>query len=301
MAESKRKRIMRSRSDLIYDIVVYVILTLVLLVVAYPVYFVIISSISDPGAVTRGEVILWARGFTLEGYTSVFENQEVVRSFVNSVIYTVVGTVINIVVTIPTAYVMSRSDLRGRGILIAYFMITMYVSGGLIPTYLVIKDLKMIDTIWALVVPGALSVYNMIVAMSFFRANLPLELLEASRVDGCSNTRFFFKIAVPLSSSIIAILVLYYGVGHWNSYYNALVYITTREKWPLQLVLRTVLVLSAGQLENVKDVKELQRLQMVQELMKYSLIIVSSLPIMFVYPFIQRHFVKGVMIGSVKG
>lgn len=301
MADANHKKVIRSRADLIFDITVYAVLTIIFLIIAYPLYFVIISSVSNPSAVSRGEVILWPDGFTLEGYTSVFENQEVVRSFGNSILYTVAGTVVNMIVTIPAAYAMSRADLRGRGLFMIFFMIPMYISGGLIPTYLVVKDLMMIDTIWALVLPGALSVYNMIVAMTFFRNNLPLELLEAARVDGCSNTKFFFKIAMPLSSAIVAILVLYYGVGHWNSYYNALVYITTREKWPLQLVLRTVLVLSAGQLDNVKDVAELQRLQMVQELMKYSLIIVSSVPIMLVYPFIQRHFVKGVMIGSIKG
>lgn len=295
------KLLKKSKNDLMFDIIIGVILTFALLLVAYPLYFVIISSVSEPSAVSRGEVIFLPKGFTLEGYSAVFKDSEVMRSFANSIVYTVVGTVINLVITIPTAYALSRNDLRGKNIFLLFFMVTMYISGGLIPLYLVVKGLHMIDTIWALVLPGALSVYNMIVAITFFRSNLAPELLEAAKVDGCNNTRFFFKIALPLSSAIIAIMVLYYGVGHWNSYFNALIYITTREKWPLQLVLRTKLVLSAAQLENVKDVKELQRMQMVAELMKYSLIIISSVPILFVYPFIQKHFVKGVMIGSVKG
>lgn len=297
-----RKNSLRNcKSDRRFNLFIYIILTLVLLIVAYPLYFVIISSVSEPSAVARGEVVFIPKGFTLEGYHAVFENGEVVRAFMNTIMYTVVGTFINIAVTVPAAYSLSRRDLRGKTYIIAFFMITMYVSGGLIPTYLVVKSLHMIDTIWAMVVPGALSVFNLIVAMSFFRTNLPLELLEAARVDGCSNTKFFFKIALPLSSAIIAILVLYYGVGHWNSYYNALVYISTRNKWPLQLVLRNILVLSAQAQQNVKDVEELQKMQMIKELMKYSLIIISSAPILFVYPFIQKHFVKGVMIGSVKG
>ena len=299
--KTKSNKLGRCKQDVIFDTVVLVVVTLVLIVVAYPLYFVIISSFSDPGAVTRGEIILLPKGFTLEGYTSVFKNNEVVRSFLNTVIYTVVGTGINIAVTIPAAYALSRNDLRGKGIIIAFFMLTMYISGGLIPTYMLIKNLQMVDTIFALVLPGALSVYNMIVALSFFKQNIPIELLEAATIDGCNNTKFFFRIAIPLSSAIVAIMVLYYGVGHWNSYFNAMIYMTSRQKWPLQLVLRTLLIIDPQQTENIKDIAELQRLQMVAALMKYSLIIVSSVPILFVYPFIQKHFVKGVMIGSVKG
>ncbi len=283
MAKLKNPNALKeSRSDIIYNVVITVILTLVLLVVAYPLYFVVIASISNPAAVGRGDVILYPQGFTLEGYTSVFENKEVVRGFVNSLIYTVTGTVLSIVVTVPAAYALSRHDLRGKNYILAFFMITMYVSGGMIPTYLVVRNLKMLDTIWAIIVPGCLSVYNMIVAMSFFRSNIPQEVLEAAQIDGCSNTKFFFRIVLPLSGAIVAILVLYYGVGLWNSYFNGLIYLSSREKWPLQLVLRTILILSPTQLENVKDVEELMRLQLVAELMKYSLIVVSTLPILFI-------------------
>lgn len=289
------------RRDRIFYFFTYLILSIVLLLVAYPLYFVVISSISDPVAVANGGVRWFPVGINFDGYAMVFARNDVVRGFLNSLMYTVIGTAINVFVTIPAAYSMSRPDLRGKKIITIYFMLTMFVSGGLIPTYLVVQDLHMIDSVWSLVLPGALSVYNLIVAMTFFRNTIPMELLEAAKIDGCSNFHFFFRIALPLSSAIIAIMVLYYGVGHWNSYFNALIYMTTPEKWPLQLVLRTILVQNAAQNEMVKDVETLQRQQMLVELMKYSLIIISSAPILFVYPFIQKHFVKGVMIGSLKG
>ena len=206
----------------------------------------------------------------MDGYNAAFRDKEVVSGFANSFIYAVVGTVLAIAVTVPAAYALSRNDLRGKNIFIVYFMVTMYVSGGLIPTYLLIKNLRMMDTIWAIVVPGTLSVYNMIVAMSFFRATIPTELLDAARIDGCSNTKFFIRIVVPLSGAIIAILVLYYGVGLWNSYFSALIYLNTRSKWPLQLILRNKLIISAGQRESIKDLEledysSLPLIQLLQE------------------------------------
>jgi putative aldouronate transport system permease protein len=291
----------RSRVDLIFDICLYIILGIVFVIVAYPIYFIIISSVSLPSAVSTGQVTLWPVGFTLEGYAAIAEDSEVLSSFLNSIWYTVLGTTINVVVTVPVAYALSRSDLRGRMFFMIFFLIPMYVNGGLIPTYLVIRDLGMMDTVWSITVTTALSVYNMIIAITFFRNNLSSEILEAARIDGCSNTKFFFRIAVPLSGAIIAILVLYYGVGHWNSYFNAMIYLSTPAKWPLQLVLRKKLILSAAAQQFVQDPNELQRLLLRSQLMKYTLIIVSSAPVMCLYPFIQKHFVKGVMIGSVKG
>ena len=206
----------------------------------------------------------------------------------------------------PTAYALSRSDFNGNRFVSIFYLVTMFVSGGMIPTYLVVKGCGMLNTIWALIVPGALGVYNMIVARTFFKANLPNELLEAAKLDGCSSTRFFFSIALPLSSSIIAILVLYYGIGHWNSYFSALLYLSDQKKYPLQLVLRSILVLNEAQLQQgtattAEQLAQQERQRQLIELMKYSLIIVSSIPVMIVYPLVQKHFVKGVMIGSVKG
>ena len=294
-------KIRRSRKDLTFDIVTYFILSIVLMIVAYPLYFVIISSISSPAAVSRGDVLFFPVGFSLDGYMAVIEHAEVMRSFANALLYTVVGTTINIFVTLPAAYALSRRDLRKRTLFVVFFMIPMYFSGGLIPTFMVIRNLGMIDTIWSITVPVALNVYNMLVAMAFFRTNLSPELLEASKMDGCSNTGFFLRIALPLSAPIIAILILWYGVQHWNSYVSALIYLSSREKWPLQLVLRTILILDANTLAHIRDPAEVMRLRDLAELMKYSLIIVSSAPILLLYPFIQKHFVKGVMIGSVKG
>ncbi len=303
---NRAKKIQRSKSDRIFDAVNFLILTLAFLIVAYPLYFIIISSVSDPAAVAGGEVTFYPVGLNLRGYSEVFKEEKIVRGFINSLIYTTCGTLLNLAVTLPTAYALSRSDFVGGKFVTIFYMVTMFVSGGMIPTYLVVKGCHMLDTIWAVIVPGALSVYNMIVARTFFKTTLAGELLEAAKLDGCGNTRFFFHIALPLSSAIIAILVLYYGVGHWNSYFSALLYFSDEKKYPLQLVLRSILVLNQQQtaqrpITSQEQIIAQQKARELAELMKYSLIIVSSIPVMVVYPLVQKHFVKGVMIGSVKG
>lgn len=300
MAKTKR-----SKQDIIYDAIVFVILTFVFLIVAYPLYFIVISSISDPKAVAGGEVAFFPIGFTLDGYKEVFKNAQVVTGFLNSLLYTVCGVLINLAVTLPTAYALSRDKFTGKKFVTIFYMITMFISGGMIPTYLVVKNLHMLDTMWSLIVPGALSVYNMIVARTFFKTNISEELYEAAEIDGCGHGRFFFSIALPLSGSIIAIMVLYYGVGHWNSYFSALLYMKTDSKFPLQIVLRSILVQNqnqlAQQITSAAQKEAMEKKRQLTELMKYSLIIVSSIPVLVLYPFIQKHFVKGVMIGSVKG
>ncbi len=305
MAREKNKTIKRSKSDVIFDGVIFVILTLILLIVAYPLYFIIISSFSSPDKVSSGQVVFYPIGFTLEGYKKVFENSQVVTGFINSLIYTTVGTCVNLLLTIPTAYALSRKKFQGRKAVTIFYMITMFISGGMIPTYLVVQKLGLLDSMWALILPGSLSVYNMIVARTFFQQNISEELYEAAELDGCGHGRFFFSIALPLSKAIIAIMVLYYGVGHWNSYFNALLYMQTEEKYPLQLVLRSILVQNSAQLSqtitSAAQQEAMRKQQEAVELMKYSLIIISSIPVLILYPFIQRHFTKGVMIGSVKG
>ncbi|GHU78926.1 sugar ABC transporter permease [Spirochaetia bacterium] len=294
----------RTLEDLIFDTVTFGILTIIFVIVAYPLYFVIISSISDPIKVSSGQVVFYPMGFTMDGYKKVFETKEVMRGFFNSVYYTILGVAINLVVTLPTAYALSRNDFYGRRFVSVFYVITMFVSGGLIPTYLVIRSLHMLDTVWALVIPGALSVYNMMVARSFFKTSIPGELLDAARIDGCTDTGFFFRIVLPISSAIIAILVLWYGVGHWNSYFSALLYIGSREKQTLQLELRYILLQNTQAFQTAitaEEVAERQRQEAIKEMMKYSLIIVSSLPVLALYPFVQKHFVKGVMVGSLKG
>ena len=290
--------------DKIFDAVSFVILTLVFLIVGYPLYFIIISSISDPQLVASGQVTFYPKGLNLDGYNEVLKNEGVMRGFFNSIYYTVIGVSVNLVVTLPTSYALSRQDFHGRRFISMFYIFTMFVSGGLIPTYLVVRNLGMLNTVWALVIPGAISVYNMMVARIFFKTNIPGELLDAARIDGCSDTNFFFRIVLPISGAIIAILVLWYGVGHWNSYFSALLYISDRQRQPLQLELRMVLLqnVQAPDMPLSEEFQaERRRLEALREMMKYSLIIISSLPVLILYPFIQKHFVKGVTVGSLKG
>ena len=301
----KTKPVKRCREDVIFDTVIFIILTLILFVVAYPLYWVIISSFSDPTAVSAGKVLLRPIGFTLKGYAEVFKNSQVMRGFFNSIVITFVGVCVNLAVTLPTAYTLSRDNFSGKKPITVFYMITMFFGGGMIPTYLVVKNMQLLNTIWALVLPGCLSVYNMIVARTFFKSNISEELYEAGEIDGCTQSRFFFQIALPLSKAIIAIMVLYYGVGHWNSYFSALLYISDQDKYPLQLVLRNILITNQTALSQTATTAAaraaLQEQQQLIDVMKYSLIIISSVPVLIMYPLVQKHFVKGVMIGSVKG
>ena len=300
----KTKPVKRCREDVIFDTVIFIILTLILFVVAYPLYWVIISSFSDPTAVSAGKVLLRPIGFTLKGYAEVFKNSQVMRGFFNSIVITFVGVCVNLAVTLPTAYALSRDNFSGKKPITIFYMITMFFGGGMIPTYLVVKNMQLLNTIWALVLPGCLSVYNMIVARTFFKSNISEELYEAGEIDGCTQSRFFFQIALPLSKAIIAIMVLYYGVGHWNSYFSALLYISDQDKYPLQLVLRNILITNQTALSQTATTAAaraaLQEQQQLIDVMKYSLIIISSVPVLIMYPLVQKHFVKGVMIGSVK-
>ncbi|MBR4236493.1 MAG: carbohydrate ABC transporter permease [Clostridia bacterium] len=295
----------RNKHDVVFDVVIFIILTFLFLIVAYPLYFIIISSVSDPIKVSQGKVVWLPEGFTLDGYKDVFTHGSVMRGFKNSLIYTGIGVTLNLVVTLPTSYALSRRDFVLRKPITLFYMVTMFVGGGMIPTYLVVKATGLINTMWALIIPGCIGVYNMIVARTFFTTNIPVELMEAAKLDGCGNTRFFISIVLPLSGAIIAILFLYYGVGHWNSYFSALLYIDDRTKWPLQMELRTILIQNSESMVKktytAEERLEMERLEALKEMMKYSLIIISSIPVLVIYPFVQKYFVKGVMIGSVKG
>ncbi len=303
--ENTHRKLKRARGDVIYDTVIFIILTFIFLIVAYPLYFVIISSISDPIEVSAGKVTLVPVGFTLDGYREVFKTKTVMRGFFNSLIITVMGTAINLLVTIPTSYALSRPDFTLKRPITLFYILTMFVSGGMMPTYIIVRATGLLNTWWALILPGCLGVYNMIVGRTFFKTNIPLELMEAAKLDGCGNTKFFIYVVLPLSGAITAILCLYYGVGHWNSYFSALIYIQKRELWPLQLELRNILVMNTSvatkQVMTEAELLEKKRLDALKEMMKYSLIIISSIPVLIIYPFVQKHFVKGVMIGSVKG
>lgn len=286
--------------ELRFDVIVYLIAAVIIIIVLYPLLFVVAASFSDPARVLNGEVWLLPKGVTLEAYINILHNDKIWIGYRNSILYTVVGTLINIVMTLLAAYPLSRPDLPGRKGLMLIITLTMFFSGGLIPSYLLVKGLGMVDTMWALIIPGAISTYNLIVMRTYFQSSIPWELQEAAHMDGCSNWRLLLSIILPLSKPILAVMVLFYAVGHWNAFFNALIYIRSEELYPLQLVLREILMISQSAGEEGGNVG-LEDKILLSESIKYAVIIVSSLPVLIMYPFVQRHFVKGVMIGSIKG
>lgn len=296
-----RNQIKQPFSDNVFDVINYILLTLILMIFVYPLIFVASASISDPGLVWQGKVWLLPKGISFEGYEKILLYKEIWSGYRNTVIYTLLGTIINVVLTVMAAYPLSRPDFMARKLLIRMYTATMFFGGGLIPTYLLVKQMGMLNSMWALMIPNAVSVWNLVIARTYFQNNIPKELNEAAAIDGCNNFKFLTAIVIPLSASVIAVLTLFYGVGHWNSFFNALIYITSRELYPLQLVIREILVLSQMQQELIGDAETIAAQQKVSETIKYGVIIISSLPVLVVYPFVQKHFVKGVMIGSVKG
>lgn len=290
-----------SLNDKIFYIVITTILTLFFIAVLYPCIFVISASFSSGTAVQAGKVVLLPVDISLEGYRTVFHTKTVWIGFANSLFYTVVGTLINLILTMTAAYCLSRKDLPGRNIIMLLFTFTMFFSGGLIPSYMVVQQLGMINTRWALLIPNAISVYNLIVARTFIVNSIPSELLEASQIDGCSDIMYYVKVVLPLSKAIIAVLVLFYGVGHWNTYFNAMIYLYDKALYPLTLYLREILMSSQIDPSTVQDPELQAKLADMAGVIKYSLIMVSMVPVLLIYPFVQKYFVKGVMIGSVKG
>ncbi len=291
----------QSRGDKIFNVINGLLIAVVLIMIIYPLWFVIIASVSDPAKVLGGQVILMPRKFTLEGYRMVFRDPMIMTGYRNTLFYTVTGTAINLVMTILAAYPLSRKDWVGRGFFMGVLMFTMFFSGGIIPTYLMMNSLGMINTVWAMILPGAVSVYNTIIMRTFFINSIPSELQEAAQVDGCSNTRLLIQIVLPLSKQILAVMVLFYGVAHWNAFFNALIYLTESKRYPLQLVLRSILIQNTASQDMLGDLDTMGSRVMMAETIKYALIIVSTLPMMVLYPFLQRFFEKGVMVGAVKG
>lgn len=274
-----------------------------LLITLYPLWYILVCSFSSAAEVVAGNVTLWPIGFNTDAYEAAFESKQLIVGFRNSLIYTVVGTLFNLVVTFMAAYPLSRSDFKARGVITALFAFTMMFNGGMIPSYLLVKDLKMLDTIWALVIPGALSVWNVILIRTFIQNSIPGDLLEAAQLDGCRDGQYLIKIVLPLSGPIIAVMVLFFAVGHWNSYFNALMYISKSDLYPLQIILRNILIqnqFDPSMMKNV-DPRELMRQQNLRDLLKYSLIVIASVPVLAIYPFVQKYFIKGVMIGALKG
>ena len=294
-------KIKNPMEDRILYFVVYTVIILFLLVILYPIIFIISASFSEGSEVQLGRVYLWPVKPTLEGYRAVFSHRNIMTGYRNTILYTLGGTLINVVVTVLCAYPLSRRDMPMRGFFVFLFVFTMFFGGGLIPTYLLVNSLGMVNTFWALLIPGAMSVYNMIITRTFFQNGVPHELLEASQIDGCSDARYFFSILLPLSQAVISVISLYYAVAHWNSYFSALIYIRDKQLQPLQLILRSILLSTRVSLNEFEDPDLLEGKIGLEFLVKFALIVVSSAPIMCLYPFVQKFFAKGVMRGSVKG
>ena len=297
-----------SWSDKIFLIVVYSVIILAALACLYPLYFTIIASFSEAYDVYSGKVNLLPSGFTLEAYELVFQNKSIWQGYANTTFYTVAGTSFNLFLTIPCAYALSKKKMLGRNLFMTLFLITMYFGGGMIPTYILYKQLQLVNTPWIMIISGGLSVYNVVVTRTYFQNNIPESLYEAARIDGANELYIFWKLVIPLSAPIIAVIALYYAVGHWSSYFNAMIYITDKDLQPLQLVLRRILILNETAYEDAMQTAEsaelindaARRAQMAIT-MKYALVFIGSAPMLIAYPFIQKFFVKGVMVGSLKG
>ncbi len=298
---SKVKKAKHTVSDRRFEVILVLILCIIGIAIAYPLVYVLSSSFSSPSAVMSGKVWLLPVDFSLDGYRAIFKNNQVLIGYRNSLFYMVVGTFINVVMTLLAAYPLSRTDLPGQGPIMLIFTFTMIFSGGMIPTYLVIKDLHMLNTVWSMMIPGAISVNNMIITRTFIRNSIPQEMLEAAKIDGCNDIQYFFSMVLRLSGSVIAVITLYYAIAHWNAYFNAFMYLSDQKLYPLQLFLRDILISNKVDASMVMVDDAQAAKEGLSELLKYSLIVVAILPVMIIYPFVQKHFVKGVMIGSVKG
>ncbi|MEK3723964.1 carbohydrate ABC transporter permease [Paenibacillus sp. FSL H8-0034] len=290
-----------SLGDRWFDTINLGILSLILIIVLYPLIYVVSASLSNPTLVLQGQVWLWPKELSFEAYKRVFQNADIMIGYRNTILYTVVGTCVNIVMTTAGAYPLSRRDFYGRNVIMAFFVFTMFFSGGIIPTYLVVKSLGIINTFWVMILPGAVSVFNLIIMRTFFQNTIPLELQESAFMDGSTNIRILVSIVLPLSMPIIAVLILYYAVGHWNAFFNALIYLSDRKQYPLQLFLRELLI--QNQMEEMMsgDTQSMVEQQNLAEGLKYAIIVVSSLPVLILYPALQKYFEKGIMIGAIKG
>lgn len=289
-----------SVKDKVFVILNYILLGIIACLMIYPLIYVLSASFSNPARTILGDIWLFPKEMTVDLYVKVFQNEKILIGYRNTIIYTVFGTFINLLFSIMIAYPLSRKDFYGRNVITVFIMITMFFSGGMIPTYLLVKDLGMLDTIWAIVLPGAVSVYNVIIMRTFFQS-IPNELHEAASIDGCGNIAFLMKIVMPLSMPIIAVMTLFYGVGHWNAYFDSLIYLNDESKFPLQLFLRQMLIQEdMSGMSSASDSAISEHLMQIEGL-KYAVVIVASLPMLVLYPFLQKYFVKGVMIGSLKG
>lgn len=296
-----RHRIRETGVDRVFNIINYTILTVFLVVILYPLIYVVSASLSDGAAVISGQVVLLPVNFSLVAYERIFHYERIWTGYANSLFYAVVGTLVNLTMTLIAAYPLSRRDLFGRNVIVGLFLFTLFFSGGLIPAYLLVKDLGLRNTRWALIIPQALSIWNLLIAITFMRTSIPHELLEASQLDGCNDFQYFLKVLLPLSTPLIAVLALFYAIGHWNQFFAALLYLTNKDLFPLQIILRDILISSQVDMNMMEDLQSMAAREAMRELLKYALIVVASVPVLMIYPFAQKYFVKGIMLGSVKG
>ena len=290
-----------SLEDKIVTFVIYAFLTLITLVILYPIVYVVSASFSEPQAVISGRVKLFPVDFTLRGYEAVFKNGKLINGFMNSIFYVAVSLVLNLTMTMLCAYPLSRKEFTARGWVSLFFVFTMYFSGGMVPSYILVNKLQLLNTSWAMIIPTAMSTYNMIICRTYIMNNIPDDLYEAGQIDGCTPFRYMLQVIVPLSKSILAVLLLYYGVAKWNDYYNAMIYLYKDNLQPLTMVMREILILGEVDMTKVSNADAVAKLQGMSELLKYATIVVASLPVVMLYPAIQKHLVKGVMVGAVKG
>ncbi len=298
----KKKTGLTGFSEKTSDIILVILCLAIVLIVAYPLYYVLIASVSDPYEVYAGKTFLLPSKFTWDGYKAVFADSSIVTGYLNSIKYTVIGTIFSVVMIYLTAYPLSVKTLPGRKFFSIFFIITMYFGGGLIPTYLVVKQTGLINSIWALFLPGGVAVGNMIIVRNFFENSIPKEMIEAAKIDGASNWTIFLKVVVPLSRSIMAVMVVFSMVAYWNDWFTAMIYLPGAAKAPLPLVLRNILIKSSASAAQASTISggyaELNKLT---ELIKFSSIIVAAAPMLIIYPFVQKYFEKGFMAGAVKG
>lgn len=302
MMKTRRKHhpIRDTLGDRLFYAVCYLITALFMLAVLYPLVYILSASFSSADAITSGRMWLYPVDFSLVGYRYILKYDAIWLGYRNTLFYTFVGTLINVAMTMTCAYGLSRRGMRGRRFFTMLFTFTMIFSGGMIPNYLLMKNLKILNTVWCMLLPGAISAYNLIVAKTFIENSIPGDLLEAARIDGCSDVRFFFSIVLPLSKAILAVLLLMYAAAHWNAYFNAFLYLTDKKLYPLQIFLRQILVQS-NMSADMLDPEAMAQMQTLQQILKYAVIVVSTAPMLCLYPFVQKYFRQGVMIGSIKG
>lgn len=298
-------KIKKTPGEKAFDVINYILLICIAFITLVPFLLIISGSFSDVSSIVKNEVFLIPKNFTLEGYSAILEDNQIFEAYYNTIWYTVVGTSINLFATLPAAYTLSRSRYSLKKPLMLFFSVTMFFSGGMVPSYLLIQNLGLYNTRWAMVLPGAVSVFNLVMARTFFTSNIPEELAESARIDGANDIQIFLRIVLPLSKAIIAVLILYYGVSHWNSFFNALLYLKDREFTPLSLYLRRLLILGSANYGSSAISESLMQQDSIAvvgltQRMKYCSIVVTMLPIMLIYPFFQRYFAKGVMVGSLK-